>query len=77
MPFSMHNATTPFRMLSSFQTLNLDLHRRDIRYRPRLLDLTDGHVAQANRLDRPIALKGGQRAHAGGERRARSGAWSW
>ena len=49
----------------------LHLHRGNVGDPSRLLDLSDGHVAEANVLDRPVALQRGERAHAGCERRSR------
>ncbi len=49
----------------------LHLHRRDGREVERLAQLAEGHVAQADLLDEAVALEGGQRAHAGGQRGAR------
>ena len=51
----------------------LDLHGGDGRDVERLAQLAEGDVAQADLLDQPVALQRGQRAHAGGESRARIG----
>ena len=45
----------------------LDLHGGDLRDPPRLFDLPDGHVAQADALDEPGLHERGQRPHAGQE----------
>ena len=47
----------------------LDLHGRDVGDVPRFLDLSDGHVAEANLFDEAITLQRGQRPHARGQRR--------
>ncbi len=44
------------------------LHRRDLGDAPGLLDLSDVHVAQTDRVDVAIALQGVERAHARRER---------
>jgi hypothetical protein len=49
----------------------LHLHRRNRGDAPRLLDLTDIHVAQTHALDEPFVLQHGERPHAGGEGRSR------
>src|SRR5262249_12030417 len=49
----------------------LDLDRRDVRDPVRLLDLSNGDVAEADMLDQPIALERVQRAHARSERHTR------
>ena len=49
----------------------LDLHRGDLGDAPRLLDLADGDIAEADRLDAPVPLQRRQRADARRQRRSR------
>jgi len=51
----------------------LDLHGVDLRDPERLLQLLEADVAEADPLDGPVALEGGERAHARAERCARIG----
>jgi hypothetical protein len=49
----------------------LDLDRIDLGKTPRLLDLSDRHVAETNLLNQAVSLQSGQRADAGRERNPR------
>ncbi len=51
----------------------LDLNRRDLGDASGLFDLTDVHIAEANRLDVPVPFERRERADAGCERRSRIG----
>jgi len=51
----------------------LELDAVDLGDLPRALELTEVHVAEADRLDQPVAPQRGQRPHAGRQRRPRVG----
>ena len=73
MPLARQYSATPLSMLSSFQMLSSTCTAAISVMRLRLFDLSDGHVAEPDRLDQAVALQRGQRADAGRERRARVG----
>ena len=73
MPCATQYSTTPPRSRVVVPHAQLDLHGGDLRDAPRLFDLADGDVAQADRLDQAVALQRRERAHARRQRRARIG----
>ena len=67
------SSTTPLRDVVVLPDAQLHLHRGDLGDAPGLLDLSDGHVAEADRLDEPVALQRVERADARRERSSRIG----